>query len=395
MYSGGTFPVTPGQGDTNRPAFSHSLSHSHLYNQQYTVAGMPSQGAAGSPSMRGGPLSGSTSLSPMGDSLTQSRSHYQSGYLMSASQNNAGSPSSQRHDDLPLVQTKAKMNTILSGAPASDFGVGSMFETSRERQRQSMADEDAPPTNSVNDIVNEVFTDAGPSRRQLQSSTFDSPARSMFRPSQSQAPSTPKPATSTSTPLYVVVFGYPPDKYSAAVEYFRSLGETTEPDQNTEITNCFRLGYLNPTHAMRAVRKSGDILHGSWMVGVKFADPSQAENMLGSSLVRTSQPFSSPEAGPSTPDVPMSISPPRTPGFTASPDALALTTNVQRTPATPAVGTPFRVAPATSAFRKAGAGTPSAAKKPGSAGPATPAAVLNQSPSKGMLGQVSDLIFGW
>jgi hypothetical protein len=72
-------------------------------------------------------------------------------------------------------------------------------------------------------------------------------------------------------PLYVIVFGYPPDKYSVAVEYFKQLGETTDPDPNTEISNCFKIGFKNPVEAMWAVRKNGDTVGGSWMVGVKWA----------------------------------------------------------------------------------------------------------------------------
>ena len=71
--------------------------------------------------------------------------------------------------------------------------------------------------------------------------------------------------------LYIIVFGYPADKYSVTVEYFRSLGEATDPDQNTEIINCFRIGYKDPGDAMRAVRKNGEVLGGSWMVGAKWA----------------------------------------------------------------------------------------------------------------------------
>ena len=71
--------------------------------------------------------------------------------------------------------------------------------------------------------------------------------------------------------LYVIVFGYPADKYSVTIEYFQSLGSSTDPDFNTEILNCFRLGYHDPADAMRAVRKNGEILGGSWMVGVKWA----------------------------------------------------------------------------------------------------------------------------
>jgi len=71
--------------------------------------------------------------------------------------------------------------------------------------------------------------------------------------------------------IYVIVFGYPPDKYSVAVEYFKQLGETTDPDPNTEIANCFKIGFKNPVEAMWAVRKNGEIVGGSWMVGVKWA----------------------------------------------------------------------------------------------------------------------------
>jgi Nup53/35/40-type RNA recognition motif len=90
-----------------------------------------------------------------------------------------------------------------------------------------------------------------------------------FDSSMTQAPqATPNQAAE---PLYVIVFGYPPDKYSVAVEYFKQLGETTDPDPNTEISNCFKIGFKNPAEAMWAVRKNGEIVGGSWMVGVKWA----------------------------------------------------------------------------------------------------------------------------
>lgn len=72
-------------------------------------------------------------------------------------------------------------------------------------------------------------------------------------------------------PLYVVVFGYPADKYSVTVEYFKSLGDATDVEHSSEITNCFRIGYRDPGDAMRAVRKNGEVLGGSWMVGAKWA----------------------------------------------------------------------------------------------------------------------------
>ena len=89
---------------------------------------------------------------------------------------------SPRYDDAPIVQTKAKMTHALNGASAADFGMDSMFESSRcvdlqlesvsiahmrparHRSRQTFADEDAPPLSSVNDIPDELY-DAFASRR--------------------------------------------------------------------------------------------------------------------------------------------------------------------------------------------------------------------------------------
>ena len=74
--------------------------------------------------------------------------------------------------------------------------------------------------------------------------------------------------------MYVIVFGYPPDKYTATLEYFKSLGgesETTDPTPHSQITNCFKLGFKNPGDALRAVRKDGEVIGGAWMIGVKWA----------------------------------------------------------------------------------------------------------------------------
>jgi nuclear pore complex protein Nup53 len=40
-------------------------------------------------------------------------------------------PGNQRVDEVPVVQTKAKMNKILSRDSTTDFGMDSMFQSSR------------------------------------------------------------------------------------------------------------------------------------------------------------------------------------------------------------------------------------------------------------------------
>ncbi|OJT09823.1 hypothetical protein TRAPUB_13693 [Trametes pubescens] len=242
-------------------------------------------------------------------------------------------------------------------------------------------------------------------------------SQSAFEPSQSRAslfrsshPTTPKPAappTLNTQPLYVVVFGYPPDKYSVTVEYFRSLGHTTEPEQSSDLVNAFRIGYLNPAEAIRAVRKNGDIVGGSWMIGAKWADPAQADALLGSSLARStaqSPDFQSP--GLDTNAMPPSASHifgAPSPSERMSVDEVAPRhgTPMRAEPATPTVGTPIKLAPSAAAFRRGRTATPSAASRASAVVqplhnlPPASASGVQASPSKGVLGQVSDLIFGW
>ncbi|KAF5362535.1 hypothetical protein D9756_002114 [Leucocoprinus leucothites] len=338
------------------------------FGSSFTVAGMSSSTSSHTPNLNSwGSASTSGQLgSSFSDSLSQSRSHYQPGYLMSTSQNTNTPQSSQRVDDIPILQTKAKLNNVLTRGSASEFGMESMFQSTR--QRQTFTDEDAPPRSSVNDIPNEIYADASPHGLPAKNST---PETSHF----GRRPSRVPPLNLSSQPVFVVVFGYPPEKYPSIVEYFKSLGNSTEPEPNTEIVNCFRIGYHDPADALRAVRKNGEVFAGSWMIGTKWAEPAQAEAVLGQSLLRTS--ISGTPAEVYSSGGAMAVDEP-----TQSPIAFN----------TPSVGTPIRLAPSTSAFRKAGAPqptTPLPAKPPG----APVSSIIT--PSKGILGQVSDLIWGW
>ncbi|KAF8479683.1 hypothetical protein DFH94DRAFT_745151 [Russula ochroleuca] len=364
-----TFHTPDNMADRIRSPLNHSTSQSSLHGS-FSVGGISSTTGTHHPHGTSSWASSSQSntlSNSLNDPFHQSRSSYQSGYLMSMSQNNASPPTHQRFDDMPLVQSKAKLNSTLSHAPTSEFGKDPMFENSRQRQT---SDEDAPPTASVNDMLGVTYT-ASPSYLQRSTSNFDS--------SMTQAPqATPHQAPE---PLYVIVFGYPPDKYSVAVEYFKQLGETTDPDPNTEISNCFKIGFKNPVEAMWAVRKNGDTVGGSWMVGVKWADLSQADRVLGQGAAR---PLVS---DVSSPDVVLTDSTGPSRSLTIPP----------RSPHnnTPLVGTPIRLAPSASAFRKPGQTPKAATSTPGLQPAVIPAVGTPGTPSKSVLGQFSDLVFGW
>ncbi|KAJ7181122.1 hypothetical protein C8R46DRAFT_1211395 [Mycena filopes] len=342
----------------------------------FAVAGMASTSSSHlnhNPNLNawGGASTSGSLTNSFTDTLSQSRGHYQPGYLMSASQSNNSPTGAQRVDEAPVVQTKAKMNNAFSRGPTSDFGMDSMFQSSR--QRQTIPDEDAPPMNSVNDIPTEMYADTSSSHFQPRSSAMNSSfARSRPRP---------PPVSQTSPMLYIIVFGYPSDKYSVTVEYFKSLGDASDPDPHAEIMNCFKIGYRDPADAMRAVRKNGEVLGGSWMVGAKWADAAQAEALLSQPVVR----HSSPEPTAMSVDAPSGG-------------------HAFGRPSTPTVGTPIKLAPSASAFRRAAGPSASAAPKPAPApqaptwtsDAAAPAGGAGAAPAgKGVLGQVSDMIFGW
>ncbi|KAF7299831.1 Nucleoporin nup40 [Mycena chlorophos] len=338
---------------------------------------------------------------PFAESLgQQNRAHYQQGYIMGASQsnnapagNNARADDGHGHREPPVVATKAKMNHAFSFSrgQGDDFaGMDSMFQSSR--QRQALADEDAPPMSSVNDIPTEMHAEGG---FQPRASTFA--ASTFARPRPTPTPTSNRdPSSGSTTPaLYIIVFGYPADKYTLTVEYFKSLGDTVaEADPHAEISNCFKIGYRDAADAMRAVRKNGEVLGGSWMVGAKWADPTAAEALLQQPLPGPGMRYATPEPasmnmnGNTSMSMSMAVD---TPMGSPSPGGF-----------TPMVGTPIKLAPSSSVFRRGAGGAgakPAAAPAPAGAPQQVqlpPAPAQGQgSPTKGMLGQVSDMIFGW
>ncbi|KAL1677638.1 hypothetical protein EV122DRAFT_265486 [Schizophyllum commune] len=322
---------------------------------------------------------------PLNDSLVQSRSQYQTGYLINPPQ---GSP---RNDEPPIIQTKAKMSHVLTRGSNSEFGMESMFQSSRSRQ--TIADEDAPPTASINDLPNEMHATPTSSNFQPRNSAFGfdmPPTRRTPKPTQTQSSSAP--------PLFVLVFGYPPEGYSTTAQYFQDLGDATDPEE-TGVQNCFRIGYRNPTDALRAVRKNGEVL-GNWMVGAMWADPAVAQAQLGPALLQSSAlaadvALSSPPRTSMGMEVDRPLANPGASGFGTSGSGFG-TPNPNSS--LPAFGTPIKLGSSAAVFKK---------NNPGAA-PATPVAPVQAnrapmaqatpaqaSPSKGVVAQVSDMLFGW
>jgi nuclear pore complex protein Nup53 len=122
---------------------------------------------------------------------------------------------------------------------------------------------------------------------------------------------------------------------------------------------------------------------------VSLQDPSQADRILGQAATRT--------AYAPAPDVssPSDAMPVDSIGMSRSPHPLSLPPARSSHSNTPTVGTPIRLAPSTSAFRKPGQGSKPTTSTPGSQPATAPVVGTPGTPSKGVIGQFSDFVFGW
>lgn len=207
------------------------------------------------------------------------------------------------------------------------------------------------------------------------------------------APSAPTPG---GYPVYI--FGFPSSAVDFVVEHFAQFGEILSTTPSTEGGNWVTVAYAQPWSATRAARKNGEVLGGVLMVGVKVVD----EDTLRRAMVAAEggDVGASKVEGSSTP-------------------ALRTTPLPTSTPAT-ALGKPIPVLGPNSAFKSAAPTTPrrgffgvggTPGGTPGDAGAAVAKndphaslfaeksrqAVLQQQGQgqKGVLGKVSDAIFGW
>ncbi|KIJ55295.1 hypothetical protein M422DRAFT_23905 [Sphaerobolus stellatus SS14] len=302
----------------------------------------------------------------MNDPFTPSRSHYQPGFLMSANQSTATPPGGQHFEEPPIIPTK--FNPSASRASPSEFGLESMFErTTSRRQRQPTSDEDAPPTASVNDIMDEAHINPF-HRKDAPHSTSPTNTRRAVLPQQQQQ----QQQAPSQQITHLIVFGYPLERYDNIVRLFQSLGDTTEPEPS-ENRMWFTIGFRQPWEAERALRRNGKIMDDSYVIGVGRANGSSVDAQVEGS--RTNGPVSG------MPGSPPSADNNTTPGK----DALVPSFPLGR--ANSSLGLPLTLAPASAAFKP-----PSASKPPPQ--PSAPQQA-NTVPQSSTLSKISDMIFGW
>ncbi|KZW00042.1 hypothetical protein EXIGLDRAFT_831111 [Exidia glandulosa HHB12029] len=201
------------------------------------------------------------------DAFQQPRQTYQSGYLLSAVQGNPLPAQGQRFENPAPIPTKSKSHHLLPHTSSSDYGSDTLFD--RSRARQNMMDEDAPPINSVADIIGQAQADPHAASKKL-AGPAESPRRLGISSTRSPPPSQQQQQQTT---YYVVVFGFPPEEYAQTANLFAASGETTAPQPCThEGGNWFKIGFRSQYDFNRALRRNGELINGTYMIGVLPVD---------------------------------------------------------------------------------------------------------------------------
>ncbi|KAL7414934.1 hypothetical protein BDY24DRAFT_22878 [Mrakia frigida] len=268
--------------------------------------------------------------------------------------------------------------------PTARFGTGSLFDRSNTSPYNSpqalhsiptsMHNEDAPPIDSLEDgdmfdghesFQQQDYTSAPVSR--VEYVPFCSSR--LFRPLtwllSSLSSFSPPPPSANPLDSTVIVFGPPMSMLQPLLQHFEQFGEITAaaPDQGGG--NWVSITYRHEQDAARAIKKNGDVLGGSYMIGVKWADPSRSLFTSSTSL------FPSPSTSPKP------LQPPNPPPTTSG----------------GGVGTPVRLAPSASAFRRFDQhGSSLVVPKPVVASSRPSEA---QQAKSGVFGKLGELVFGF
>ncbi|GAA5850231.1 hypothetical protein JCM9279_003572 [Rhodotorula babjevae] len=348
--------------------------------------------------------------------------NYLPGYLSSgaAAQQAESTPPQAAADDRSWDSPARR--TSVSGSPVTRFGGGSLFggrDSSTPSKSPKFApytapprasaykhevEEDAPPVASLNEFdgADQSGLQTDSSMNGLSRSPANDPTASPF--ASSSALAHPGSSTSSSSKGYAVhVFGFPASALELILEHFTQFGDVLSSSPSTEGGNWVTVVYAHPWSAARAVRKNGDVLGGVLMVGVKAVDEDGLKRALagGESTAGSGESSSAPSRPQSAPV-----------GAGGGGGG------------TPGLGRPVNVLGPQAAFKAqptptrkgflglGGGGTPGASTgaSSGSGGGADPHASLFAEKSKqavlaqqqqqgqgqkGVLGKVSDLVFGW
>ncbi|GAA5908214.1 hypothetical protein JCM8208_000347 [Rhodotorula glutinis] len=346
--------------------------------------------------------------------------NYLPGYLSggAAAQQAESTPPQAAADDRSWDSPARR--TSVSGSPVTRFGGGSLFggrDSSTPSKSPKFApytapprasaykhevEEDAPPVASLNEYdggdQSGLQTDS--SMNGLSRSPANDLTASPF--ASSSALAHPGSSTSPSKGYAVHVFGFPASALELILEHFAQFGEVLSSTPSTEGGNWVTVVYVQPWSAARAARKNGEVLGGVLMVGVKAVDEDGLKRALAGETAASG------ETSTSAPSRPQSAPVGAGAGTPGGSSGVGRPVNVLG----PQAAFKAQPTPTRKGFLGLG-GTPNASASSGGGGGAGGAdphaslfaekskqAVLAQQQQqgqgqKGVLGKVSDLVFGW
>lgn len=202
---------------------------------------------------------------------------------------------------------------------------------------------------------------------------------------------------STGSDGYAVhVFGFPASATDLVLDFFAQFGEIVSKSPSTEGGNWVTIVYAQAWSAARAARRNGEVLGGVLMIGVKAVDEDGLKRALagaeGGHELAPSASSSAPTPRPSS-----SNNNNHNNGGTSTPSGVGRPVNVLGPQAA------FKAAPTPTRKGFLGLGGAAAPSTPGNADPhaslfaekSKQAALAQQPQQKGVLGKVSDMVFGW
>lgn len=164
-------------------------------------------------------------------------------------------------------------------------------------------EEDAPPVDTLDDFDNDAgvpYISSPPPQQPAPApagTMSPSKKRDLSLPNGSSQSSSGATKNGSSSTVYkLIVFGYPPNLESSVLKEFASIAplsynskQDPSPSPNANGSNWFTIAYDNDWAAMRALRKNGDIVADSAMIGVKWADGSRVAENASTDLTLSSQ----------------------------------------------------------------------------------------------------------
>ncbi|GAA5861949.1 hypothetical protein JCM3774_001363 [Rhodotorula dairenensis] len=363
-------------------------------------------GSAGGGGAFGSPYGGATSMQGSSSGMIGTpgtKRTYLPGYLSGGAAAQHADSSPQNNADDRTWDSPAR-KASMSGSPITRFGGSSLFGREsgtpsksprmssytappRKSAYRQEIEEDAPPVASLNEVDGGdhagLHTDSG-----ARYATSPDPTASPFASASTPLPS--HSAAHAKEGYSVYVFGFPAAATDLVLDFFSQFGEILSQTPSTEGGNWVTITYAQAWSAARAARKNGEVLGGALMIGVKAVDEDALRRALagaegGQDLV---------SSAPSAAQAPRQTG---NNGGSATPSGVGRPVNVLGPQSA------FKAAPTPTRKGFLGLGGATVPPTPSGTDPhaslfaekSKQAALAQQPQQKGVLGKVSDMVFGW